>query len=635
MIAFTPPALAADAPPLEIYGNLPSFDDAAISPSGEHIALILTEGDKRQIVIFDSAMQPIMSMAAGDTKLRSIDWAGDELLLLSYSQTEELPFGFTGNLIEIYRVMIVSVDSKKKPETIFLNKRGIANATFGSYGVRKVDGKWTGYYGGILFKQEGSGSYKFDHGRPALMAVDLERNEPKIASYPASEGAYRDWVVGPNGEIAAQLDFYDRDGSWRIENSKGNTITKGQKPDGRISLLSLGTDGTTAIYSTSDEEGGAQHFYEVALTGGEPVEILVGKNATSISYNSMTGLMDGYYRESGLPVFFAKKDQIAAQKILGSFGSGGTTMIDWSDDVSKVIVRRSGEGVAGNWYIVDLPTSGLANLGSERPNLTAEMIGEIRTVDYTAADGLEMDGILTLPPARNAKNLPLVVLPHGGPHSQDDAVFDWWAQAFASRGYAVFQPNFRGSTDQDVTFMRAGYGEWGRKMQTDISDGVAELVKQGIVNPDRACIMGASYGGYAALAGVTIEQGKYKCSASVGGVSNLDTLYRTGYIEKSRRSKLTQKRLLEELGPRESLKTYSPEEQASKADAPVLLIHGLDDTVVPFEHSKRMADALKNAGKPYKLVELKGEDHWLSRAETRNQMLKEAIAFVEKYNPAD
>ncbi|WP_246204827.1 alpha/beta hydrolase family protein [Altericroceibacterium indicum] len=574
-------------------------------------------------------------MAAGDTKLRSIAWAGDELLLLSYSQTEELPFGFTGDLIEVYRVMIVSVDSKKKPETIFLNKRGIANATFGSYGVRKVDGKWTGYYGGILFKQEGSGTYKFDHGRPALMAVDLERNEPKIASYPASEGAYRDWVVGPDGEIAAQLDFYDRDGSWRIENSKGNTIAKGQKPDGRISLISLGTDGTTAIYSTSDEEGGARHFYEVALTGGEPKEILEGKNATAISYNSMTGLMDGYYRESGLPVFFAKEDQMAAQKIWGSFGSGGTNMVDWSDDVSKVIVRRSGEGVAGDWYIVEIPTSGLLKLGSERPDLPADMIGEIRTVDYTAADGLEMDGILTLPPARDAKNLPLVVLPHGGPHSHDSAVFDWWAQAFASRGYAVFQPNFRGSTDQDVTFMRAGYGEWGRKMQTDISDGVAELVKQGIVNPDRACIMGASYGGYAALAGVTIEQGKYKCAVSVGGVSNLDTLYRTGYIEMSGRSKLTQKRLLEELGPRESLKTYSPEEQASKADAPVLLIHGLDDTVVPFEHSKRMADALKNAGKPYKLVELKSEDHWLSRAETRNQMLKEAIAFVEKYNPAN
>ncbi|MXP24774.1 prolyl oligopeptidase family serine peptidase [Altererythrobacter indicus] len=634
-MAFTAPVLATDAPPLEIYGNLPTFDDAAISPSGEHVALILTEGDKRQIVIFDSAMQPIMSMAAGDTKLRSIAWAGDELLLLSYSQTEELPFGFTGDLIEVYRVMIVSVDSKKKPETIFLNKRGIANATFGSYGVRKVDGKWTGYYGGILFKQEGSGTYKFDHGRPALMAVDLERNEPKIASYPASEGAYRDWVVGPDGEIAAQLDFYDRDGSWRIENSKGNTIAKGQKPDGRISLISLGTDGTTAIYSTSDEEGGARHFYEVALTGGEPKEILEGKNATAISYNSMTGLMDGYYRESGLPVFFAKEDQMAAQKIWGSFGSGGTNMVDWSDDVSKVIVRRSGEGVAGDWYIVEIPTSGLLKLGSERPDLPADMIGEIRTVDYTAADGLEMDGILTLPPARDAKNLPLVVLPHGGPHSHDSAVFDWWAQAFASRGYAVFQPNFRGSTDQDVTFMRAGYGEWGRKMQTDISDGVAELVKQGIVNPDRACIMGASYGGYAALAGVTIEQGKYKCAVSVGGVSNLDTLYRTGYIEMSGRSKLTQKRLLEELGPRESLKTYSPEEQASKADAPVLLIHGLDDTVVPFEHSKRMADALKNAGKPYKLVELKSEDHWLSRAETRNQMLKEAIAFVEKYNPAN
>jgi dipeptidyl aminopeptidase/acylaminoacyl peptidase len=146
-------------------------------------------------------------------------------------------------------------------------------------------------------------------------------------------------------------------------------------------------------------------------------------------------------------------------------------------------------------------------VGVERLAIEPEQVGPISTVAYTAADGLELDGILTLPPGREAKDLPLVMLPHGGPHAYDEVAFDWWAQAFASRGYAVFQPNFRGSTNRDDAFVRAGYGEWGRKMQSDISDGLQALADKGIVDPKRACIVGASYGGYAALAGVTLQQG--------------------------------------------------------------------------------------------------------------------------------
>ncbi|RKF19421.1 S9 family peptidase [Altericroceibacterium spongiae] len=580
-------------------------------------------------------MQPIRSIAVGDTKLRDLQWVGDEYLLLTYSQTEELPFGYVGDKMEFYRVMIVPMDVNEDVETIFLNKRGIANAVFGNYGIRKVKGKWVGYFSGILFKQNGSGTYKFDHGRPALLAVDIKRNEPEIASYPASEGAYRDWIVGPEGEIAAQFDFYKRNGDWRITGPEGKTIAKGQKPDARIALLCLGTEGQSVIYRENSDEDEENHYFKVYLSSGEAKEILTGKNVTAISCNETNGLMDGYFREAGLPVFIAKKDQLAAQKIWGSMASGKTSMISWSNDVKKVIVRRSGSGISGSWYMVDLASNKLVPLGSERPAIKADQIGEIRKIDYIARDGLEMSGILTLPPQRETKNLPLVVFPHGGPHSHDEPVFDWWAQAFASRGYAVFQPNFRGSTDQDMSFRRAGYGEWGRKMQTDITDGVAELAKQGLIDPARACIMGASYGGYAALTGVTIQQDQYRCAISYSGVSDLQLMYRTGYIEESGRSKLTQQRLLEELGPRDNLVEYSPDKQADRANAPILLIHGMDDTVVPFAHSKRMADALKDAGKPYKLVELEGEDHWLSRSSTRNRMLKEALSFVQKYNPAD
>lgn len=299
-----------------------------------------------------------------------------------------------------------------------------------------------------------------------------------------------------------------------------------------------------------------------------------------------------------------------------------------------MLVRTSGNGDSGTWYIVDIRELAAKAFGVERPSIGPDQVGPISVFSYTAGDGLEMDGILTLPPGREAKDLPVVIYPHGGPAGQDDPEFAWLAQAFASRGYAVFQPNFRGSTNRDESFRRAGNGEWGRRMQTDLSDGMAALAKERIVDPSRACIMGASYGGYAALAGVTLQQDLYRCAVAVAPVSDLKLMYDTEYSE-SGESRVVKNSLLEQLGPRSSLEEISPRRFAHKADAPILLIHGRDDTVVPFEQSQKMADALKDSGKPYRLVDLGNEDHWLSLSETRKRMLEAAMAFVQEYNPAD
>jgi len=177
---------------------------------------------------------------------------------------------------------------------------------------------------------------------------------------------------------------------------------------------------------------------------------------------------------------------------------------------------------SGTYWLVDIAKKAADPIGRPYPSVGAADVGPVRWVDYKAADGMAMRGVLTLPPGPARKGLPLVVMPHGGPESHDTPGFNYWAQAFAARGYAVFQPNFRGSTGFGAAFRDAGLGQWGRKMQTDISDGVAELARQGVVDPRRACIVGWSYGGYAALAGVTVQQGLYRCAVSYGGVADLD-----------------------------------------------------------------------------------------------------------------
>jgi dipeptidyl aminopeptidase/acylaminoacyl peptidase len=203
------------------------------------------------------------------------------------------------------------------------------------------------------------------------------------------------------------------------------------------------------------------------------------------------------------------------------------------------------------------------------------------------------------------------------------------------RGYAVFQPNFRGSSGYGTAFRNAGFGQWGRKMQTDISDGLAALAAEGIVDPKRACIVGGSYGGYAALVGVTIQQGLYRCAASYSGISDPAKMLRQNINDRGAR---TFRRYwgdyLGTLHPEDIPKEISPRANAGQADAPILLAHGEKDTIVLLEQSEDMAAALRKAGKPVEYIELKNEDHWLSRSATRLQWFKAMVAFVQKHNPA-
>jgi dipeptidyl aminopeptidase/acylaminoacyl peptidase len=170
-------------------------------------------------------------------------------------------------------------------------------------------------------------------------------------------------------------------------------------------------------------------------------------------------------------------------------------------------------------------------------------------------------------------------------------------------------------------------------MQDDIADAVAWAVREGLGEPGRACIVGGSYGGYAALAGVTLQQGLYRCAVSVAGIGDIPRMLRDT-VRESGDDRSLDRAMKREVSAGRDMQLVSPASFADRADAPILLIHGEDDTVVPFAQSRTMANALKRAGKPVEFVTLEGEDHWLSKSETRLKMLEAAVAFVEKHNPA-
>lgn len=543
--------------------------------------------------------------------------------------------GFAASKYELSGTIIVPITGDGVSGMVFSKTPSIADTTRGRYGVRTVAGRTVGYFGGIAFEAGIDGEYYIKNGQTTLYAVDLKTNRPRAVGPAAPDGRYRDWLIDAAGDVAVTLDLTRDTGAWKIAIPRGAELARGTDSTGDVSLIAFGHDGKTVIYAIEDDAD-TSRWYEVPLTGGAPKEILAGIGLERTFVDRHTGNLMGYRTAEDEPrvVMFDPAQESALTRTFRAFKGRETRLMDWTPGFSKIIVRTSGNGDSGTWYMVDVAAKRASPIGSDRPMIAPEQVGPISMVSFKAQDGLEMNGVLTLPPGREPKNLPVILLPHGGPAAHDSPQFDWWAQAFASRGYAVLQPNFRGSTGGSDAFRHAGDGQWGLKMQTDISDGLAELVKQGIADPKRACIVGASYGGYAALAGVTLQKGLYRCAVSVAGVADLKLMYTTD-IRESGGSKMLTKSLREQLGDPKGYDAVSPRRFAAEADAPVLLIHGKDDTVVPFLQSQVMADALKSAKKPYELVTLAGEDHWLSGEETRKRMLSETMRFVQKHNPAN
>ena len=632
LYAGMPAAAAAQgaAIPIEAYGALPAIEEAKLSRSGTYTAMLMTVNDQRQIMVLDAAGAPVQQFVVGDEKVRGIDWVGDEAILLRRTETGRATRRFGGGKREWMRGNILPIDDRRDLISVFADQRYLANNLAGFYGIRQVGDRWLGYFGGYRMGDSSGQREQILHYRPALYAVDMRTGETDQVAFHADENEYRDWIVGANGALV-QFDVHLRDGKWTIKNPDGDIIARGIQDEARVNLVGFDVTGTAVIYSEYDRSDARTRYYKVPLAGGEVTEIWSDAAIHRINYDT-NGHVLGMITTSTDVVMDDPAHQQVIEAILNAYPRSVVQLEDWTDNLSTVTFRTSGHYDSGSWYRYDAADKSRAMLGLERPYIQGQSIGKIETFDYSAADGLEIEGILTLPATAEAKNLPVVILPHGGPTSHDEPEFDWWAQAFAARGYAVLQPNFRGSTNRDEAFRRAGDGEWGRKMQTDISDGLAALADKGIVDASRACIVGASYGGYAALAGVTLQNGIYRCAVGVNGVYDTDEFFRHSFTGRSSVASRGAERMLGEGTDR---KDISPRHHAGRADAPVLLIHGKDDTVVPYAQSVLMEDALTDAGKQVELITLSGEDHWLSQPETRTAMLRAAVDFVERHNPAD
>jgi dipeptidyl aminopeptidase/acylaminoacyl peptidase len=332
--------------------------------------------------------------------------------------------------------------------------------------------------------------------------------------------------------------------------------------------------------------------------------------------------------------YFDPNLQALQKGLEAAFPDVAVRAVSWTTKLDKVIVEVDGPRRPFDYYYLDRATHAATKIGSAYPGLHAPDLGSVQFYPYKARDGLDIPAYLTLPPGKPLSGLPLIVLPHGGPDARDSIGFDWMAQFFANRGYAVLQPNYRGSWGYGRKFTQAGLHQWGLKMEDDLTDGVTKLVSDGFVDPKRVCIVGASYGGYAALAGAALTPNVYACAVSFAGVSDLPKMIseeRVRYGKDSARVSFWISRIGSTYDDSEQLAATSPARQADRIKCPVLLMHGEGDTTVQIEQSEIMADAMRRAGKQVEFIRFPDEDHYFNLADTRIRFLKETEAFLNKY----
>jgi dipeptidyl aminopeptidase/acylaminoacyl peptidase len=323
--------------------------------------------------------------------------------------------------------------------------------------------------------------------------------------------------------------------------------------------------------------------------------------------------------------FFDPELEKISDRFTSVFSNKQVAVMDESWDKSVYLVNIDSPRDPGRNFFYFAGENRLKLISFSNPLLMGYELSEMKPIDYSAADGVRIPGYLTLPQGKPAKMLPTVILPHGGPHSRDYQGFDWLPQYLAAKGYAVLQSNYRGSGGMGGEWMgEGGYKAW-RQVISDLTDGTHWLVKQGIADPNRICVVGWSYGGYAALMSAIEHSDLYRCVVSIAGVTDPQTLIR------DRENFLNKRAERAFIGTEdEVLKNGSPLRRVAEIKAPVLMFHGERDVNVPVRHSELMDKALKKAGKSSEFIFYKGTDHHIERNAYRIDMLTRIGAFLEK-----
>jgi dipeptidyl aminopeptidase/acylaminoacyl peptidase len=636
LIAALPANALAALPPVSAYINYANIESMKVSPDGTYVAYTQRSDNSELMTV---VRYPDFSVTAQTSmghmlEIQRFDWASENRLLIQPARRipgyrvfkvptgEIMAFDVGGTKLDV----LFGIHAGSEQVGHLIRQRESTNAW-----AEIVDIPLDGSSSALIQTR----SYDTKTDSSSLQRLHIRTG--RLSRVAGSPVRLADYITGRNhqpllvtGETAAgEVEVYqyqEPDKSWRLiatsEQPKDfvRPFAESGTPGEFLALNDVKTS-TTAVIAWKPATREQRVLFHSPVSDARVEGIDPDRNVWLYAYDDH---YPGYwYPDPQHPL-------ARAHRMLRTlYQDANVTFTSETRDMSLAVAQVSAPQLPPRFLLVDVKNLKVLQQHPSRPALEDEDLSPTEPFEVQVRDGMKIRGYLTTPKGSSGKNLPMVVLVHGGPHGSFDRYdFDGEVQLFASRGYAVLQVNFRGSGGRGREFTFAGYRRWGREMQNDITDAVQWAVEQGTADPARLCIYGASYGAFSALSGAYRDPDLFKCAIGMSGVYDLPLLFDKGDIQ-SRASGV--RYLRETLGTdMDDLRNRSPVNNADKIKAAVMLIHGKEDRRAPFEHAKRMRNALKKAGHASVWISEMGEEHGIVNQNNRADAYNAMLDFLKK-----
>ncbi len=619
----------AEELPYQHFGHLPMIEQPSVSPDGTLVAVIVNgeDGPTVNVAPFGTKdLKPILKLEYASDRIEWIEWANDERLLIAASSSDL----FMGERFRVSRLYSIGSNGKGLKE---IRKKKTAKSPWwvNTLDTTRVVSWLPDEPRHILLQLYD----EFDEAF-AVFKVDIYKN--RFEKLFNNKYDVSSWYGNGDGEVVLGLGrdeemitfWYqpDPDEDWQVLSEREAFASSTFDP--------VLIQGDTA-YVISDHEVGRQALWLYDTKKGEYLEMLFapeGYDVSSIIVDRETDEVVGatHFEDYRIDTYFDPAYESTSSLVRSTFKQYETVIVSRSRDQKQLIVRALRDNSPPKYFWLDLAQNAGGIWYSAYPYLENKTLAEVEAFTYTTQDGMELSGYLTLPPNLDGKPAPLIVHPHGGPHSRDYRYFDSFVQFFANRGYAVLQMNFRGSSGFGNAVEVAGYRQWGQLMQQDVYDAIDHVAKDERVDASRSCVVGASYGGYVALVAAFQRPDQFQCFVSIAGVADLEEHASKNSVNKNR--EVFVDRAIGDINnrdDREMLKEASAVNHLLKIKQPILLVHGTYDTQVRVKQSKDFAAKAERAGLDVTYVEMDRATHYFDDYNNRLELFRLVDGFLEEH----
>lgn len=622
------PALAAKQVPVEDFFKRSGFSSFQLSPDGTHLAAISPIAERRNIAVINLETYEAQAITnVRDRDIYGFTWANNDRIL--YFMDKD------GN--ESLGIFAVNKDGSK-PRTLIEPAENQVRG--GSRVVRSASV--------VNLLEEDKNHVLVSVPRVYHDTVIQDLKKMNVISGRSS------MVERNPGDISAWITNYDGDvvGAIGTVEDETRVLWRKSPKDDWTKLISfdsvqggfypawINKDASKMYISSTvtpeGEERDKSAIYRYDLENNKIGELIFEHEDVDVAGVTGSEISDDivavtYTADKPGRYYVDERWQAIMKPVEDLFPDQIVSLSSMTDDEKLAVLTVWDSRNPASYYLFDVEKGSLEELGRAYDWLKAEDLGEMQPVTIEARDGLKLPAYLTLPPGTDGKNLPLVLNPHGGPRARDTYGFRPDVQLMANRGYAVLQVNFRGSTGYGREFDQAGWKRWGREMQDDLTDAVQWAVEQGIADPNRVCIFGASYGGYAAMAGITFTPDLYKCAINYVGVTDIELLFETMPTAWKRFEASMKKQIGDPDTETTDLRERSPINYVDRIKVPLLMAYGLRDPRVVIDHALNLEKELKRHEVDYELIVKKREGHGFVRFENQVEFYTKVIEFLDAH----